>query len=316
MSIVTGQNSPSSTSDDSWGGWAVVWLTVCVLGYAVLAKTVDGMRSVTLDNGRQLTVRDGDISSLFGIVSLAIAMGCGLLAFSSNSKRTAHNSVTSLALQGLVLWWVAASLLTGRGSTGLSEHIALAAGAVLVLAVATAPPTGQTLKRLNVLRDLYCASSLLYAMLASHTGTVPCRPDKCGAFGSLLTGFFNQENTAALVAALLLPPIVAANSGGRMIFSALLTLTLIAATGSRTSLASCLVTLMLVMWLRRGYARNRFRSNMPLLGRLAPLGLLLFSLIIFLAAPPYAFTGRGAVYSAIREALGGASTHWRSPGYR
>ena len=77
-----------------------------------------------------------------------------------------------------------------------------------------------------------------------------------------MAGFFTQENSPALATAVMrVPLIITIASPRRLAFSTLLALTHVAATGSRTSMLSCAVTVIAVALIRRAYTAGVVHSS-------------------------------------------------------
>jgi len=210
----------------------------------------------------------------------------------------------------LVAWRVAGMLVFRPVQLGLQDAAVTLGGIVLAVAMLMSPPTDRTLVSLNVVRDVLVVASLAYSLLFPAQGQLPCREDKCGIFGGMATGFYFHENVAATGALLLMPALLVAWSR-LYVFSALTVMAVfVLATGSRTGLlcfAAGAAVVVVGQWRmedEEGELVNP-RPQWPWAFRSLPLVAYLGSLYLFLSASSDELTGRGVVYSGIRQTMHG-----------
>ncbi|WP_226345644.1 hypothetical protein [Agilicoccus flavus] len=297
---------------DTWGGHAIVLFLVGALGYPVASRLVDGAHLVSDAMGHMTIVENGHTSTIVGVGFFCAAVAAAGMASIAPRSGTRVGSPLSLSLQLLVVWWVVLSVLIPR-KEGLGPADLVIIGAVpLVVGVVSAPPTLTTVRRVNLIRDLFAVGQFVYPFVAPEVSRLPCREDKCGIFGSLDAGFFTQENTGIAAVSLLLP-LAAASSGPRLAVSSLSALLVALGSGSRTGIASVLLATAVAIYVRHLFSGGATRARINVLFVAAPIAATLVSLALFLAADPTALTGRGAVYAANRHALEGTALWYGVP---
>ncbi len=295
---------------DTWGGLALVLLLASTLGHPLASRLLDGAHLVTDSLGRATTVSDGRAGTLVGVGLFAAAVGAATLATITPAMRGFRSLLTGL-LQCLVVWWVVLSVLIPRADYSAGDLLIV--GAIpLALAVACAPPSLVTVRRVNLMRDLFATAQFLYPFLAPDIAQLPCREDKCGIFGTMHTGFYTQENSGVGVISLLLP-LAATSSTPRLAYASGMSLLVALASGSRTGTASVLVAIAVAVWIRHRVRNAASTIDIPLLIRIAPLAATVISLALFLFADPTALTGRGGVYAANLNALQGPAMLYGVP---
>lgn len=298
-------------AQDTWGGHALVLLLLSALGYQVVGRLIDGAHLVTDSTGRMSVVVDGRMNTLVGVGLFCAAVAAAGAACLAPSPRGRFGSSFGLFVQLLVLWWVTLSVLIPRKDLTVPDLVII--GAIpLVVGVASAPPTLTTVRRLNLIRDLFAVGQLVYPFLAPDVARLPCRPDKCGIFGYLDAGFFTQENSGIEAISLLLP-LAAASSPRRLAFSSSVAAMVALASGSRTGLVSVAVATVVAVYVRHLYSGGAPRATLSLLLLGAPLAATALSLGLFLFADTGALTGRGAVYAANLKALHGPALLYGVP---
>lgn len=308
-------STPSGERDalrrDSWGGHAIVLFLVGALGYPVASRLIDGAYIVSDSMGRTTVVDGGRADTIVGLGFFAAAVcAAGVACLARN--RLPWGSGTSFALQLLVLWWAVLSIVIPRTPSLAAGDLAILGTIPLILGVVSSPPTLVTARRVNLIRDAFATGQFLYPFFAPEIARVECRPDKCGIFGFLDTGFFTQENTGIAAISLLLP-LMAVSSTKRMAYSSGIALAVALASGSRTGIVSVIVATALSLYLRRRIDADGSRIRLSPLFVMLPLAATVVSLALFLFADPAALTGRGAVYAANRAALQGPAFWYGVP---
>ena len=295
---------------DSWGGTAVVLLALSVAATAVLSKLIDGTYQRTDYQGHRYLESAGTTGRLIAAAVLVLAVGAALLAIwqaivkmAADRDRPAYRSGYTVLMLLLVIWWSFATIMRGEVHDGQSAFEVVAA-IIIMLGVLAAPPTIKTLQRLTHVLNAFAAASLAYAYY-NPLQQLPCRIDKCGIFGNMFTGFFYQENGAARVVVLLIPVACAITSRWYLLLTLSIATVYVAATGSRTSLASLAIAIVIVFVVRRRMMGKSVKTDIPWPLRLAPLAALAASAYLMYTDDPHALTGRGEIYAGIRAQLHG-----------
>lgn len=290
---------------DSWGGRAVVLLAASVVVSAFLTRVVDGAIQRTDSTGQRYLISSGEAGRTIGSALVVAAVLCAAAAIMSNRRTIRVDSWYSRWMLALIAWWLACTLVLRLDwPTGRVWYESLAA-ALLAVAVVASPPTRRTLLNLAHLLNFTVASLLAYG-LANPAQQLPCRPDKCGIFGSLFTGYLFQENAAAMLVVLLLPVAWVVPSRLYLAVTLVGSGVFVAATGSRTSLLTYVVAAGVVIMLRWSQTRGDVDTvQVSRWWRVIPLGSFLVSLYVFLFVSASALTDRGAIYAGIRERLHG-----------
>lgn len=286
---------------DSWGGWVVVLLTSCVLLYSAITILLDGRHPVVTSTGRVII----QTSRRFGTAVALICLGCATVAavlalFSPRLRSARLGAPVTFPLVLLLSWGALVAWLRGDDAIGIVES---GLAVLMALAVVVSYPSATTLSRLSTLRDILAAGSLAYSALLPASAQSACRPDKCGIFGTLWSGLFENENAAAAAIALLIPTLLVAGRA-RYYASSAIAVMFIAATGSRTAIVATVVALVFMGSIRW---RRRQQLTVPLLWKMVPLSALVISLVVFLGTSGVALTGRGFIYAAVREQLDGTA---------
>jgi hypothetical protein len=285
-----------------YGGSAVFLLALSIVLSAFFAKVIDGSRLIIDVHGTGTLIENGNTGGLVGVGLMLLAAAVAAFGMLSIGRQRPVPSPFSLAMVVLVGWWVVASTLLQGDVPTASDAVTMTSAIAVMVGVVVAPPTLRTARHLDLLRDVTALGLLAYALIAPDLGQLPCRPDKCGLFDSLLVGFVLHENTAAALIALLIPLIVVQRSLRRSVTSVLISSSLVLATGSRTAMVILVISLVFIP-----YARHKLGlTGAPHLAwRVLPLITFLVSTALFLFASPTALTGRGLLYWAMREQLHG-----------
>lgn len=288
-----------------YGGLAILLLALGVVLSSLASRLLDGARLRTDLHGTSILVESGNTGGLVGTGLMLVGTGCAAWALLTALRTRPAVSTFGVAMAVLIGWWAVAVTLFQPSSLSGPEVVTVICGAVLAFGVLAAPPTIRVVQHLDLLRDATAVALLLYAFLLPELGQLPCRPDKCGVFGSLLTGFTMQENVAASMVALFVPLIAAQPSMHRRLFSVGVATILVLGTGSRTALAVLTVSVMYTWYCRRS---DRALAKKPHLAwRVLPLVAFLASTALFYIADPGTLTGRGLIYSAMRAQLNGSA---------
>ena len=286
-----------------YGGIAIVLLALGVVLSSLASRVLDGARLRTDSHGTSILVESGNTGGLVGAGLMLLGTGCAGLAILTVRRTRPTVSTFAVATAVLIAWWAVAVTLFQPSSLSGIEVVTVVCGAVLAFGALAAPPTMRVVQCLDVLRDVTVVALLLFAVLLPQLGQLPCRPDKCGVFGSLLTGFTVQENTAASMVALFVPLIASRPSMRRRVFSIAVATLLVLGTGSRTALAVLAVSVFYTWYSRRSERAGATKPHV--VWRVLPLVAFLASTALFYVADPGTLTGRGLLYSAMRAQLDG-----------
>lgn len=295
---------------DSWGGTSVVLLALSVAATAVLSKLIDGTYQRTDYQGHRYLESAGNTGRLIAATVLLLAVAAALMAIwqafvkiTREPKKPVFRSGYAVLMFLLIVWWSFASVMRGEVKDAQSVF-EVAAAIIIMVGVIASPPTIKTLQRLAHLLNVFSAVSLVYAYY-NPLQQLPCRIDKCGIFGNMFTGFFYQENGAARVVVLLVPVAAAISSRWYLMLTLALATVYVAATGSRTSLLSLAIAIIIAVVVRRRLMGKSTKTTVPWPLRLAPLAALGASAYLFYTDDPHALTGRGEIYAGIRAQLHG-----------
>ena len=283
------------------GGGIILLAAATVLLYGLLGKVVDGRTEITDSVGRTHVYEGGNVGASVALLCLLLAAVGGLAQIvSTRLPRARVGSAFGWCVILLFLWWTVVVLLRRDGVMELVQGPVI--GSILLLGVLVSPPTLRLLPALNTLRDLMVAASIAFSVLSPQFGQSPCREDKCGAFGTLWTGVFSNEN-AASSQLLLLAPAMVVTSRSRFIVSTGLLGVFVLGTGSRTSIGALAIATGLILLVRIRTHRTGDDPASPLVVRSIPLAALLASLLVFLMIGQGELTGRGTIYEFIKSKL-------------
>jgi hypothetical protein len=289
---------------DSAGGKALTFTALSAVATGILTRLLDSTTQAVDQQGVRYLVSVGNTGRYLGLSLLIPVAYFGARAFfdaAGAQRNPARLPLYTAALMALIVWWQAAFVLRGNELTDFQQDAQLVIALTLVAAVVLEPPTLRTL--VNITHVMNAASICALAYGLSHPATQEvCRSDKCGIFGDLFVGYLFQENGMARAVVLLLPAAVVIRSRGYLLFTIALTGILVAATASRTSELTLILVVAGIFVLRS--ARFSPRS-IPVPLRAVPLLAIIASAAIFMYASPAAFTNRGYIYQAIRQAFGG-----------
>lgn len=286
-----------------YGGTALLLLELAVVLSSLASRVLDGARLRTDSHGTSVVVESGNAGGAVGVGLMLLATAAAALGVLTVRRTRPTLSTFAVATAVLIAWWAVVVTMFQPSDLSGVQVLTVVSGVVLALGVLAAPPTTRAVQYLDLLRDLTAIALLLFAVLLPRLGQLPCRPDKCGAFGTLVTGFTLQENTAAEMIAVLVPLIAVQPSLRRRVFSVGVAALLVLGTGSRTGLVVLSLAVLYVWYSRRSLRAGADRPHvlwrvMPLVGFLASTGL-------FYLASPGALTGRGLLYAAMRDQLHG-----------
>lgn len=291
---------PASRAHFSWGGAGVTLLATSVIAYASLGKVVDGNVQIQDATGRNLVYEGGSVGTWVALLLLFLGAGCAALGFLTGRVQRLTGSVVTVILGLCLAWWTLGALLIRRHDQGTAALVLTVLGFVIALGAVADPPNRGTMRNLNMVREVAVLGSIGLSLALPAIGTLPCRADKCGAFGSMWTGFFYHENAAASAPLLLLPLAVAYRRPWRRWASFVALAVLVLGSGSRTALVALLVgglvILLLPGWRSRG---------LPAWVVWAPVSAYVLSSLFYLDVVPVDLTGRDWVYEAIADVMTG-----------
>jgi hypothetical protein len=262
-------------------------------------------------DGRRYLESSGTTGRWMGAAVLALAVAVAVVAIiqailkALHRPSPIHRSAYSLLMLALVLWWSLCMVIAREEVHDLQSVFEIVAAIIIVIAAVASPPTLRTLSRLVHLMNIFAVASLAYAYLNPFQ-QLACRVDKCGLFGNLFSGFLFQENGAARFVVLLMPAAAVIKSKTYLALTFAIAGAYVAATGSRTSLLSLAIAVMLVIVVRRRVLGKSTAVTIPWPLRLAPFAGLGVSFYLLYEADSSAFTGRGEIYAGIREQLQGS----------
>lgn len=289
----------------SWGGRALVALALSVVLAGLLSRVVDDtVQRFDPSVGRYL-VSEGTTGRNIGLVLVAVAGAIAVHAIIDaliqRGGRQTIGPYAGLTLAGIV-WWAIATAIHRDMDQALMAEAGIAV--LITVAVVLSPPNERTLLSLTHVVNFAAAAGLLFAALNPET-QIECRPDKCGIFGQLFTGFLYQENGAARLVLLLLPVAVVVRSRGYFTLTVALAVTYVAATGSRTSILALVLVVAAMLIVRRVIRRRGDVERVPFLLRAAPLGALVLSTWFLMVSEHREFTGRGEIWARLRDTITG-----------
>lgn len=284
----------------SWGGAGLVLLATSVIAYAALGKIIDGNVQIQDSTGRTLVYEGGSVGATLALLLVLAGAGCAVIGFLTGRLQRLLGSAFTVSLGLCLAWWLLGSVLLRRGDLGPVGLVVIGLGFVIALGVVASPPNRGTLLALNVTRDVAVVGSIALSLLLPSIGTLPCRADKCGVFGSMWTGFFFHENVAASAPLILLPLAVIYRAPWKRWAAFLLLAVLVLGSGSRTALLALAVAGALLILLPRWR-----RSGLPIWAAWAPLAAFVTSALFYLRVIPIELTGRDWVYSAVAGAMHG-----------
>lgn len=261
-------------------------------------------------DGHRYLESTGTTGKWMGAAVLALAVAVAIVAIIQATLNALHQpapirrSAYSMFMLALVLWWSLCVSLAREEAHDLQSVFEIVAAIIIVIAAIASPPTLKTLSRLVHLMNIFAVASLAYAYL-NPLQQLACRVDKCGLFGNLFSGFLFQENGAARFVVLLMPAAAVIKSKRYLALTFAIAAAYVAATGSRTSLLSLGIAILLVLAVRRRVLGKSNAVTIPWPLRFAPLAGLGVSFYLLYEADTSAFTGRGEIYAGIREQLQG-----------
>jgi hypothetical protein len=307
LSLVLNATQGIRKARDSWGGRVLVMFAIAVLSSSIAKRVFDNTQQARDIFGHRYLISTGTTGRdvgylLFGIAALLAVHA--IFDALARQKFRPFRSLYATMLTMMLAWWVVSVLL--RLGAESSDIIQLAIVAIVVVGVVLSPPTWRTLVSLTHVMNVAAAASLVYG-LSQPTSQLPCRPDKCGIFGSLMTGFLFQENGAARLVVLLVPATVAIRHRGYLWVSFIVSGLYVAATGSRTSVATWAIAVLFTLVLRRLIGRDASAVRIPALIRFVPLASLMLSLGELLWLTGSALNSRGEIYAGIRSSLHGSA---------
>lgn len=284
------------------------WLTE-LAGFFLDSRTVVS----TFDGGTAAVAG----SAYSGLIRYALAgtVLVGLwLELVRSRQINAFTLIHPLALAG---YWVTISILL-RGE-GLR-----AALPALVFCVLLLLSGGLRLER-DTLR--YAARSvivllgiLVLSAAAPSVSWSSCRSDKCTAFGGLFRGFFLHENILGLLLTVMVPLLAWLTSTAWFGASLTVSFLFVYATGSRTALVACVVSIAIALFIRAALSTPGLdpQRETPLAAAtrmLIAVGgvlILVTSSVLMVVLPDDAFTRRGIIFRLVREST--AALPWTGAG--
>lgn len=287
------------------GGTALVLLLVSIVLGAFLSRVVDGRIVVVATGGTtHFLDRGTNVGGYVSVLLIAVAAVLSLLAIARSRLRIRLDRAFGALLLLAIGWWGLCSIVLRRDAVDQQNLPYVVVALLLALAVAVSPPTLATLRVVNVVRDATVGLMFVAWAYDPAHGALPCRPDKCGVFGNMLTGFLFTENSAAQLVVLLVPAALAVRSRLYLAASLALSVLFVAATGSRTSLLGLFVTVGVVLIQRRA-VHSGGRPFVPRILGALPLVMLLVSLVLVTAFSGAQLTDRGVIYAAIMQQMSG-----------
>jgi hypothetical protein len=272
----------------------------------VASKSIDGNMRITQPSGLVVYTSHGNVGGLTGVLLFAVALTCAVYALTTSRGRVSVDTAFATLMLSLIAWWAVCSLVLRRDPLDRQQAFFIAGGTIIAAAVAVSPPTMQTLRSLNLVRDVSVVLMLLVSVTDPTGSQLLCRPDKCGIFGSLYTGFFYTENSAAQFILLMVPAAIAIRSRIRLVLSLTLSAIFILATGSRTSLLDFVIVVLFLLTYHHNILTDQVR-RISRVWRSIPIATFLASMFVFLMFSGSQLTGRGTIYAGIRSQLHGYS---------
>lgn len=284
----------------AWGGAGLVLLASSVVVYAAVSKVVDGSVQLQDSTGRTFVAEGGSTGSTAALLLLLFSASCAVMGILSGRLGRLLGTRFTVAMGLCLAWWLVGSVLWRRGDMPVQEFLTVPLGILVALGCVCSPPDRSALVALNLLRDVAAGSAIVFSLVVPSLGTLPCRVEKCGVFGSMWTGFFHHENAAASAVLILLPLVVIYRTRKRQLFSVVLVALLVLGSGSRTAILTLLVASAFIVI----YPRWQ-RAGLPRWATWSPLLAYLVSTLFYLDLIPVDLTGRDWVYGAIDDAMVG-----------
>lgn len=286
------------------GGVIVLLLAVSVPLAAFVNRTVDNSVLRRDFQGNSYWYSEGQVGQTLQVGLLLAAACTAALALSRLKAGTIVPSAFVKTMGLLFVWNLLAATIR---ASSLRQVIEASAALLLFWGVAVSPIGDKTLRWVAYLLNVITVSTLAYAYLAPETGIVECREDKCSPLGTLLVGYFPQENFLAILTVLMLPAAANLERRRSVWLSVLLAAVVVVLTGSRAAMvALAFATLVVALLRRRRQRRSSGRSKGSWwVVRLSPLVGLAVSAYVFLTYGGSTLTGRGYIYLAVKDHLSG-----------
>jgi len=285
--------------------WCMLLLCLSVVLGSAASRIVDRTYRITDRSGAVQTISSGSFGGVVGVLLFYAASALAACAFLSGSGRLRIRTGFSNSILILVLWSLCAAGLQAAAGIELSNWYFLPAGLLVLLGTSVVLPSEWSLHFLNYTRDVTAVAMLVISAVEPESSQIPCRTDKCGIFGGLYTGFFATENAAAALVVLLLPAAVAIQRVPRLLLSFACSAMFVLASGSRTALINLVIVSIFVVVYRRRAAKSSRNDHMKIsrIWLLLPVSFFTASAYVFTFYSGDQLTGRGRIYSAIREQL-------------
>lgn len=282
-------------------GVAVLALLAVVPVVAFVRVQFDGAGRVLEAGGAEVYRFQGTSGDAINqVVYLACILVFGYFWLTGQRSHVLSPSFTA-GVAAFGMWMAFAAYHRQEGLYPVLTALSATAGLVAISRVTSGPKMFQ---RLGWLALVVAAAQFAYA-LAGSSGAAVCRPDKCSVVGELWTSFYPNENTFGLLCALLVPLIAFLPQFTARSVGLLLLVFSVIGSGSRTSYLVVSVAVISFIAIRKRLRNGDSLAEPigPRISRLVPLaGFAASTWVVFNVAPD-AFTGRGVVYTLVRESL-------------
>lgn len=264
---------------------------------SAVSAIVDGATKARDFQGRWSWITTSNYSSVFITYFAYLIFGLSLAVIARDllgEKRIYKMPYLLIAAPVSVL---ICQLLRSDYSTSLNTL-----GAVVVLAAtAVLGVDKRDIKLLAHLALFVALATILFTVLNPERAIIPCRIDKCTVLDGLLTSFFPQENVLAIFMIIGLVVVMFGLKGAPRALGAILLITLITLSGSRTVTIASIVIAMLSLSIN--YVKNSSgQAWIRVLSGAVAISLFAVSAaLFFIPLDPLALTGRGFIYDLLRN---------------
>lgn len=282
-------------------GVAVLALLAVVPVVAFVRVQFDGAGRVLDAGGAEVYRFQGTSGDAINqIVYLACILVFGYFWLTGQRSQVLSPSFTA-SIAAFGVWMAFAAYHRQEGLYPVVTALSATAGLVAITRVTSGP---RMFQKLGWLALIVATAQFAYALVGS-SGAAVCRSDKCSIVGELWTSFYPNENTFGLLCALLVPLVAFLPQFTARSVGLLLLVFSVVGSGSRTSYLVVAVAVISFIVIRKRL-RNGDSMAEPIgvrMPRLIPLAGFAGSTWIVFNVAPDAFTGRGAVYTLVRESL-------------
>lgn len=264
---------------------------------SAVSTLVDGATKVRDFAGQWTWVTTSNYTGTFTYAYIALLLGVALLTIIkdlASEKRLASMPYLVISVPVLL-----ASLYALRSD--FASAISVVFAVVVLAAVAISGISTADVRLLGHLAIGTAFAAFAFLVVNPERALVPCRIDKCSALDGLLTSFFPQENVLAIFMIMSLGAVMFGLQGFPRGIGAIMLITLIGLSGSRTvTMAAIVICILSLIFLRT--KNPRVLGPVYLISAGAAGALFVTSAVLFfIPLDTLAFTGRGFIYDLLRS---------------